>query len=690
MKTFFQELKRRRVYRVALAYVIFASAAVQVVGTILPAFHVADWIFQLLVLLLALGFPGALVLGWVFDVTRGGLRKTTLVASPAADLRRIAVLAAAGLLVAALALGGYWFWQPWKSRERPMAVAVPLRLPGTAVAPPIPEKSIAVIPFANLSDAKDNAYFAEGVQDEILNDLAKVSDLKVISRTSVMQYRPGAERNIREIGRALGVAYILEGTVQRAGQRIRLSAQLIDARSDAHLWADHYDRDLSDLFALQSDLAETIVTQLRSKISPAEKAAIEETPTSDLTAHDLYLQANALISAPLFNVQGTENLLQAVTLLDRAIARDPGYFLAYCLLASAHDQIYLNGPDHTPARVAFAETAVRAAQRLRPNAGETHLALANHLYCVFLAYDDARRELAVAARSLPNEPLIDQLAGFIDRRQGRWTDSAQHFARALQLDPRNAYTLQQITITYQSQRQFQNAAVALDQALRVLPNDPGLKVTRAGIALHAEADPRPMRAAIAHILSEDPTAASGLADEWLFLALCERDVTAARRALAALPASGYNNEGVRFSHSWCGALVDRLEGNQSAARANFLQARAELAEGLQDDPTDSRILCVLGMIDAALGRRSEAISEGRQAVDLLPISKDSINGAIVAEYLAVTYAWLGDKPAALEQLRKVAEIPSDVSYGQLRLHPYWDSLRGDPEFEKIAATLAPR
>ncbi len=690
MKTFFQELKRRRVYRVALAYVIFASATVQLVGTILPAFHVSDWIFQLLVFLLALGFPAALVLGWVFDLSRGGLRKTAVVAPPATDQRRLALLASAGLLIAALALGGYWFWQPARGSKPPPTVAVPLRLPGTAAAPPIPEKSIAVIPFANLSDAKDNSYFAEGVQDEILTDLAKVSDLKVISRTSVMQYRPGAERNIREIGRALGVAYILEGTVQRVGQRIRLSAQLIDARTDAHRWADHYDRNLSDLFALQSDLAETIVAQLRTKISPAEKAAIEETPTSDLTAHDLYVQANALISAPLFNVQGTENLFQAVALLDKAITRDPDYFLAYCLLASAHDQIFLNGPDRTPTRLALAEAAVQAAQRLRPDAGETHLARANHLYCGFLAYDDARRELALAARSLPNEPLIDQLAGFIDRRQGRWADSAKNLARALQLDPRNAYTLQQITITYQFQRQFQNAATALDQALRVLPTDPGLQVARAAIALHAQADSQPMHNAVARIVSEHPAAASGLADEWLFLALCERDLPAARRAIAVLPSDGYNNEGVLFPRSWCAALVARLEGNEAAAQTNFLQARAEIERSLQDDPNDSRALCVLGMIDAALGRKGAAITESRQAVQLLPISKDSINGALVAEYLAVTYTWLGEKEAALEQLREVAKIPSDLSYGQLKLHPFWDALRGDPEFEKIVAELAPK
>ncbi len=317
MSTFFQELKRRRVYRVALAYVIGASATVQVVGTILPAFHAPDWIFQVFVLLLALGFPAALILGWIFDVKRGGVRKTLgSDASRSTDYRRIAALGLSGLVLAALAVSVYWFWHPWRSAA-PANAAVPLHLPGTDAAPPIPEKSIAVIPFANLSDDVQNAYFTQGVQDEILTDLAKASDLKVISRTSVMQYRPGAERNLREIGRALGVAYILEGSVQRDGHRVRVSAQLIDARTDTHIWADHYDRDLNDLFALQSDLAQTIVAQLASRLSPAEKAAIEEKPTSDSVAHDLFVQANALLSGPLFNLQGAADLRRAVDLLEQ-------------------------------------------------------------------------------------------------------------------------------------------------------------------------------------------------------------------------------------------------------------------------------------------------------------------------------------------------------------------------------------
>lgn len=689
MRTFFQELKRRRVYRVALAYVIGASATLQVVGTVLPAFHAPDWIFRVFVLLLALGFPAALVLGWIFDIGRSGLRKTVAAgAAQSTDYRRIIVLGSTGLAVAALAVSGYWVWHSWKITS-PAPAAAPLRLPGTAAAPPIPEKSIAVIPFANLSDDKQNAYFTEGVQDEILTDLAKVADLKVISRTSVMQYRAGAERNLREIGQALGVAYILEGTVQRDGHRVRVSAQLIDARTDAHLWGDRYDRDLSDVFALQSDLAKTIVAQLDSRLSPAEKAAIEEKPTSDSVAHGLYLRAHALLSGPLFNLQGTADLLRAVDLLNQAVARDPNYLLAWCQLAGAHDQLYLTGPDHTPARLARAEIAVQAAQRLRPDAGETHLALAEHLYCGSLAYDDARRELEIASHSLPNEPAIFELTGFIDRRQGRWEASTRNLAHALELDPRNTYILQQTAVSYQLLRRYQDTATILDRALSILPNDVGLRVARAGLDLHARADPQPMHAAIDQIVVENPQAAPGLADEWFFLALCERDSAAADRAVAAMTAQGYNNEGIPFPRSWCQALAARSRGDAAAASAAFSAAREEVEQSLRDEPDRGQSLCVLAMIDAALGRKEEAIREGRRAVELLPVSKDSINGLLVAEYLAVTYAWTGEKDAALDQLSAVAQLPGDVSYGQLLLHPFWDVLRDDPRFDKILAALAP-
>ncbi len=382
-------------------------------------------------------------------------------------------------------------------------------------------------------------------------------------------------------------------------------------------------------------------------------------------------------------------MFEAADFLEKAVARDAKYFLAYCRLASVYDQIYLVGPDHTPARLALAEAAIRAAQGLRPDAGETHLALAEHLYCGFLDYDRARQELEIARRSLPNEPLIFELAGFIDRREGKWDDSARNLARALELDPRNVYTLQQLAGGYQFFRRYADAATMLQRALDILPNDSTLRIIRAAIDLDWHADSQPLHLAIQAVVTENPASAAGLADDWLNLALCERDPTAAEHALAAMPAQGYTNQGFSFPRSWCQALAARTAGDSEVARSFFKVARAEVEKSLQDQPDYGESLALLGMIDAALGRKDDTIREGRRAVELLPVSKDSINGALAVEYLAVIYAWTGENDAALEQLAMAAKIPGEVSYGQLRLHPFWDALRGDPRFEQIVASLAP-
>ena len=381
-------------------------------------------------------------------------QKTGSEAPRAGEPRRSVVIIAAA--IAALALIGYASFS-FLSRNLPVVVR-------DDIGADIPRKSIAILPFENLSDDKENAYFTDGVQDEILTNLVKVADLKVISRTSVMQYRD-TKRNLREIGKALGVAYVLEGSVQRSGNRVRVNAQLVNAQTDTHLWAEHYDRDLEDVFAIQSELAEKIVSHLKAQLSPAEKAAIELRPTLDLAAHDLYVRAKVLIDNAVFNTPRTQNLEEAVHLLNQAIARDPTFLLAYYQLAHAHDQLYLFGVDHTPARLALADAAIQAMQRLSPNSGETHLALAKHLYWGYLDYDGARKELIEARRTLPNEPLTFLLAGYIDRRQGRWDESTRNLERAVELDPRNVFFLQQIALSYHNLRRYADMAAALDRAL---------------------------------------------------------------------------------------------------------------------------------------------------------------------------------------------------------------------------------
>ena len=554
-----------------------------------------------------------------------------------------------------------------------------------------PEKSIAVLPFENLSEEKANAFFADGVQDEILTNLAKIADLKVISRTSVMQYKTGVARNLREIGQALGVAHLLEGSVQRAGGKVRVNAQLIDARTDAHLWAQTYDRDLADVFAIQSEIAKTIADQLQAKLSPSEKAAIEKPPTADLVAYDLYVRANALREAISFNATRTqENLLQAAHLLEQAIARDPTFFLAYCRLAEAHDLIYFVGTDHTPARLALANTAIQTALRLRPNSGEAHLAVAEHLYRGYRDHDGALAELTVARRALPNEPLVFELTGFITRRQGRWEESTTDLKRALELDPRNLFFLQQLSFTYELQRRYRDLAAVLDQALKLVPSDPDTRVVRASIDLAERADTRPVHATIEAVIAEDPNAARTIAERWFYVAMCERDNLGVSRALAVVPPEGISGGSTWLPRAYFEGVAARARGDATVASAAFTAARAEVEKTTREQPDYAQGLAALGLIDAGLGRKDDAIQEGRRAVELVPVSKDVIDGADLILNLALIYTWIGEKDLALEQLAEAAQLPSNLNYGWLRLHPDWDPLRGDPRFEQIVASLAPK
>jgi serine/threonine-protein kinase len=556
--------------------------------------------------------------------------------------------------------------------------------------PPIPEKSIAVLPFQNLSDQTQNAFLCEGIQDEILTDLAKVADLRVISRTSVMQYVTTQRRNLREIAQQLGVAHVVEGTVQRVGNRLRVSVQLIDARTDTHRWAERYDRDLVDIFALESELAENIVAQLRSKLSLQEKAAIEEPPTRDIVAYDLYVRGKILVNAVSFNnARASEDLLEAARLFEQAVSHDPGFFLAYYQLVRTHDQIYFFGIDHTPSRLTSAEAALETVLRLRPNSGEAHLASASHRYLALRDYDGARQELAVAIRTLPNEPLAFVLAGFIDRRQGRWEESTKALMRALELDPRNAFVLQQLSFNYHDQRRFKEMIAILDRVLALTPKDANTRLKRAVAELEWRADSRPLHSVVQSILADDPSAAATVSDRWIVLALCERDGVAAERALAGLPADGCREGNFGFPRAWCEGLVARAQGDDTLAQAAFRRARTEAEQIVREQPDYAHELCVLGMIDAALGRKADAVREGRRAAELLPLSQDSIDGAALIQYLAIIYAWIGDNQLALEQLAKVVELPSDVNYGYLRLYPLWDPLRNDPGFGKIVASLAP-
>jgi tetratricopeptide (TPR) repeat protein len=521
------------------------------------------------------------------------------------------------------------------------------------------------------------------VQDEILTNLAKVADLKVISRASTMQYKSGVKRNLREIANELGVAHVVEGSVQRAANRVRVSAQLIDARNDTHVWGEKYDRDLVDVFAIQSEIAQNIADQLQAKLSPKEKSEINEWPTSDLAAYDLYLQAKELLF--LDPVRARENSFKAVQLLDQAIARDPAFLLAHCQLAYAHDLIYFFRFDHSETRLALAETSVRAAVRLQPNSGETHLAQAIHFYWGYFDYDRAREELAKAQHALPNNVQIFQFLGLIDRRQGHWDEAVRNLEHAVSLDPRHVELIIHLEATYFWLRRYEDALAMCNRGLALEPRSIYFRIRRSEIAVEAEADTGPLRVVMNAIEAEGPSSAAEAAQESFYLALRERDPAAAARALANIPNKGDLEN--YCPHAFSEGLLAKLRQDALGAHSAFTAARAEAEKIVRRArPEDTAgALSVLALIDAELGEKEKAIQGGRAACDMVPVEKDAMLGADLITNLATIYALTGEKDLALQQLEIMSKLPAGPSYGDLLLDPCWDSLRGDKRFDKIVA-----
>ena len=684
---FFAELQRRNVYRVAVAYAVVSWLLIQVATQVFPFFEIPNWAVRLVVLALLLAFPVALVLAWAFELTPEGIKRTEdVVPHESIRPRTGRKIVAITVVLAALA-GGMFGFRIFRPKLMSDSVPTPVETPAP-VAIPIPEKSIAVLRFENLSDDKQNAFFADGMQGEILSHLAKVADLKVTGRTSVVKYETGADLDLKKISDALGVKYFLEGRVQRFGSRVRVTAELINGLTGAQLWADTYDRGLADVFAIQTEIAERIVAELEAKFTPEEKAEIEVRPTTDLAAYELYVRAKGMIAQVAFESSSIENLRAAAGLLTEATARDPSFFLAYCQLASAHDQIFFYGLDATAERLALAQAAVDAATRLRPDFGETHLATALHYYFGYRDYDRARAELALAERKLPNDPFPIAVNGYIDRRQGRWDSSTQDLQRALELDPRNLVFLKQLALSYNLLHRYPDMRIILDRALAIAPDDPALQVQRAVIDVDTEANTVPLHQAIEKILATDPAAGAVIANEWLSLALYDGDTESASRALAVMTVHGGHEEGLPYPKAWWEGLIARQRNDLEGARNSFATARAEIARIVASKPDSAEALSVLGMIDAALDDKANAVAEGSRAVELLPSSKDAIVGPLLLQNLATIHAWTGDKAAALEELGEVVRHPCYLSYGLLLLHPLWAPLRADPGFKAIVSSLA--
>jgi len=674
--SFFAELKRRNVYKVAVAYIVAGWALSQGIAQVFPVFDVPNWAIRLIVILIIIGFPVAVVLAWAFEITPQGIKRTEDV-----DVTRPHSPGGAWIyivLLGAFASMGLFFLGRYTAP------------PTQNAAPDVSAKSIAVLPFENLSDDKQNTYFADGVQDQILTKLAKVSELRVISHTSVRQYKSGVPRNLREIGQQLGVTYILEGSVQRASNRLRIAAQLIDARTDTQIWAETYDRSAADLFAIQSELAEGIVAQLQAKLSPKQKAEIEELPTQDLVAFELYLQAKQIVDSYLIAEDVRAAVLSALQSLDQAIKRDPDFVSAYCYIARANGLLYFFDLDPTPDRVLLAEAAVKAALRLRPDSAEAHFAQADFLFRCHRDYDGALQELAIARPGLPNDTAFFILSGYINRRRNNWAEAQRDFSTAVALDPRNPNAYNLLADTYNLQRRSALAAQVYDRVLAAGERTPIVFFRRDLALFNGTGDSTELR----DVLAKNPQmdVGGGQTPVRVLLALIDGNFAEAERVVAASPREDFQDIDYSFYYpkAWFEAMIARAKGDSARAIAAFSTARTILEQRLVDKPEHARTIAVLAQVDAGLGQKELAIHEAQHAVDLMPLSKDIYDGALVLEGMAQVCTWSNEPDRAIELLQKLVTMPGYTNYARLKLHPMWNPLRGNPHFESTVASLAPK
>jgi TolB-like protein/Tfp pilus assembly protein PilF len=591
--------------------------------------------------------------------------------------KRIQWIARAVLAGAAIAIASWWLNQ---------------RQPGPAGE--VSAKSIAVLPFENIGANRDDTYFADGVHDEILNDLAKVAQLKVISRTSVMQYRAEEKRDLRQIANALGVINVLEGTVRRDGNHVRVSAQLVDARNDHMIWADSFDRDLTDIFAIQGEVAQTIARKLAATLSPEEKKSIEAKLTDNLEAYNLYLRAKKSINSatPSLFIGDFEMILhEAVDLLHQAVQLDPRFTRAYCEETEAQDLIY-TGYDPVPTRRALADKAIENALHLQPDLPEVHLTYAYHLYDAYRDYERARIQLAIARRGLPNNSKALALEAYMDRREGKLEKAIQELNQAINIDPRNAVIIADLAYTLFMARRLDAAGEAFDRAIALSSDQPMLKVQKAlYVTLFKSGNNAELRSALAALpasMADDQGALS-----WrLTCALADRDWQQATELVEKMKRG---EDDRNFSYSAVPVPVDcyfillaRLQGEPP--NASFGETREKLNWRAQESPGNAKLLSNLAVVDALLGKKGSAIAEAKRAVEMLPISKDAIDGPGVLLNLAAVYAWTNEPGPALDQLEVLAKVPNGIYYGNLKDDPYWEPLRKDPRFAKLTTELAPR
>jgi TolB-like protein/cytochrome c-type biogenesis protein CcmH/NrfG len=663
MSGFFEEVQRRKVYRVAAAYIIAAGFIIQIGSAVFPAWELPNWAFRLVVVLLLIGFPIALILAWAYDVTPQGIRATPAPGVPKARRRRnLIMLIAIGVIISAAA--GFFLLPRASARKI--------------------DKSIAVLPFQNLSDEKENAYFADGMQDDILTNLSKIGDLKVISRTSVMSYRGDGARNAREIGKALGVAALLEGSVRRAGNRVRVNVQLINANNDEHIWAEDYDRDLTDVFAIQTDLAQKIATALQAKLSSNGKERLDRRPTQNADAYLLFIQAHDYANRP---DHFRDTSLKAEDLFQQAIKLDPKFAAAFAGLSMVQSWIY-HESEPTTARREQARLNADESLRLQPNLPEGHLALGFSYYYGDRDYERALAEFEIAKRDLPNEAQAYMAIGAIKRRQGKWAESIANLEKAAALDPKNVSIPVNLASSYMAVRNFEAAEKTVDRATAIAPESFATVGLKAYLAIASKGDLTGAEKQIASLPADvDPNGLVTWARFWVLT--LQRKFPEALAVVQKFPGEILAAEGTApMPKAFLEGTIHLLQGDKEEAQPALEHALLVSEQLLREAPEDPPRHAQHGLILAALDRKQEAIAEGKRAVELRPESQDAFDGPRGTASLAEIYAWTGESDDAFRLVDHLLGVPNGLTIPILKLDPAWDPLRKDPRFQALIEKYA--
>ena len=666
MSGFFEELQRRKVYRVAAAYVVAAGFLIQIASATFPAWELPNWSLRLVIVLLLIGFPIAVILAWAYDITPQGIQGTPT----GTHRRRNLILLIVTAVIISASVGFFLL---------PRAVWHDV------------DKSVAVLPFQNLSSDPDNAYFADGIQEEVLTRLAKIGDLKVISRTSTQGYQsePG---NLAEIAKQLGVANILEGSVQKAGNQVRVNVHLVNVQTGSQLWAETYDRKLSDIFGVETEISKGIAESLQAKLTGREERALAAQPTNNPQAYDAYLRGLAFEARSNYS---SDALFKAIDFYDLAVRLDPNFALAWARLSGVHALLYSNRRDTTPARRDAAKEALENAQRLQPNTAETLLFSGYYQYWVLHDYGLAKATFERVSKKIPGNSEVLYALAAIARTEGHWDESLAYWERGLALNPRNTALLTEVAFTYAALRQFSKAEKLYDRALDILPNEVSIMALKASI-YQAEGNLQEAAKLLAQVNLEtnSDVAVRIRLTQWRL----ERNHTEATQWVQGRQDRLRLFFGIDKGSKQLGnALVHRVAGDAAQAKAFAEQARNTIEPLRKEQPDNAFVAAALAVAYAMLDEKESALNEAQRAITLSPSNKDRLSGPAFEENLALVEMIIGENSRAISILTRLLQTvyggwlysPAPITPALLRLDPLWDPLRSDPAFQKLCEEKQP-